>query len=134
MESLVQQKLIRERHILHYGMFRNGSSLKNPNFPSSDVEDMMSESLNLSIFNKSFAKELNGQQIVAKDLLSGDRIVERIERYLKNNSIQLRPSGGFNHYRVANYLASNPVAPSKINKNTLNSFENLFKRVNELIE
>lgn len=134
LESLVQQKLIRERYILHYGMFRNGSSPKNPIFLSSDVEDMMSESLYLSIFNKSFAKELKKQQITASDLPNGDRIVERIERYLKNNSIQLRPSGGFNHYRIANYLASNPVAPSKIDKNTLNSFENLFKRVNELIE
>jgi hypothetical protein len=134
LESLIQHKLIRERSILHYAIFRSGSSPKNPNFPSSDVEDMMSEAFYLSIFNKSFTKELNAQQIAATDLPSGDRIVERIERYLKSNNIQLRPSGGFNHYRVANYLASNPVVPSKVDKNTLNSFEQLFKRVNELFE
>lgn len=134
LESLIQQKLIRERSILHYAMFRSGSSPKNTNFPSSDVEDMMSEAFYLSIFNKSFTKELNAQQITATDLPNGDRILERLERYLKSNSIQLRPSGGFNHYRVANYLASSPVAPSKIDKNTLNSFEQLFKRVNELFE
>ena len=134
LESLVQQKLIRDRNVLHYAIFRSGYSLKSTKFISSDVEDMMSENFYLSIFNKCFTKELTGQQIAVKDLPSGDRIVERLERYLKNNNIQLRPSSGFNHYRVANYLVSNPVAPSKVDKNTLNSFEQLFKRVNELFD
>ncbi len=133
-ESLVQQKLIRDRNVIHYAMFRNGYSPKNPSFPSSDVEDMMSEAFYISIFNSSFTKELNGLQITANDLPSGDRIVERLERYLRNKSIQLRPNGGFNHYRVANYLASNPVTPHQVNKDTLDSFEHLFKRVNELFD
>lgn len=134
LESLVQQKLIRERNILHYAMFRNGSSPKNTNFLGSDVEDMMSDNFYLSTFNKSFSDKLNGLQITIKDLPNGDRIVEKIERYLKTNGIQLRPSGGFNHYTVANYLASNPVVPSKVDKTTISTFEQLFKQVNELLE
>jgi predicted ATP-dependent endonuclease of OLD family len=134
LKSLIEQKLIRDRYVLHYGMFRNGSSPKNASFQSSDVEDMMSENFYLSIFNKSHNKELTSKQITSADLPNGDRVVERLERYLKDNGIQLRPSGGFNHYKVANYLASNPVSPSKVDKNTLNSFEQLFKRVNELFD
>lgn len=134
LESLVQQKLIRDRHILHYGMFRSGSSPNSTNFISSDVEDMMSENFYLSIFNKSFTKELNGHNVTPADLPSGHRIIERLGRYLKTENIQLRPSGGFNHYRVANFLASKPVAPSRIEKNIINSFEQLFKRVNTLFE
>lgn len=134
LKSLIEQKLIIDRYVLHYGMFRNGSSPKNASFQSSDVEDMMSENFYLSIFNKSYNKELTSRQITSADLPNGDRVVERLERYLKDNGIQLRPSGGFNHYKVANYLASNPVSPNKVDKNTLNSFEQLFKKVNELFD
>lgn len=134
LEELIKQKLIKQRSLLNYAMFRNGVSAKNTVLQSSDVEDMMSEKFYLSIFNKAHNKELASKQITSVDLPNGDRVVDRLERYLKDNGVQLRPSGGFNHYKVANYLASNPVTSSKIDKTTFNSFEQLFKKVNELFD
>jgi hypothetical protein len=73
---------------------------------------------------------LNATKIKESNLPSGDRMVNPITRYLEDNSILLRPNGGFNHYLVASYLASNP--PAKVDTETLNRFENLFQAVNAL--
>jgi hypothetical protein len=97
---------------------------------SSDVEDMISPETYLKIFNAAFKKQLNGREIKESDLPEGDRIVKRISRYLEDNSIQVRPSGGFNHYSVASHLASNP--PAKVDAETLSRFEKLFEALNAL--
>lgn len=132
LQTLVHQKLIRDRQILHYGMFRKTGS--SSSYPGADVEDLMSESFYLPLFNKAYKKELAGNEIKVKDLPPGERIVERLGRYLDSNSIQLLTNGGFNHYRVANYLASHPVAPSKISAGTLKAFEDLFRKINSLFD
>jgi len=49
---------------------------------------------------------------------------------LAETGVQLRPSGGFNHYTVASYLAGNPLAIFDVG--TLNRFERVFKAVNAL--
>jgi hypothetical protein len=66
------------------------------------------------------------------DLPTGDRIIDRIERYLKTKNIQVRPSGGFNHYVVASQFASDP--PLSLDSMTLQRFEALFQTVNGLFE
>lgn len=139
LESLVREKLIRDRHVLHYGMFRNAVTVSgrakksdSESIISSDIEDMISPNLYLKLFNGAYKKELSGKEIKEIDLPPGDRIVERIGRFLKSNSIQLKQSGGYNHYLVANYLASNPIAPSRVDTQTLSRFEKLFEAVNPL--
>lgn len=147
LESMVRERLIRDRQLLNYGMFREDGSptpkkaaARGGAKPAeeaggdgtpraTDVEDLMSPDLYLSLFNGAFAKQLAGRQVTEANLPKGDRIVERLERYLKAEGITLRPSGGFNHYTPASYLASNPMAPDEA---TLERFERLFKAVNAL--
>jgi AAA ATPase domain len=136
LESLVKQNMIRERQVLNYGMFRNpmgkakGAAKPPPSTASADVEDLISLPLYLSMFHAAFEKRLGGVEIKESDLPPGDRIVDRINRHLDANGISLRPSGGFNHYAVANFLASNP--PKAVDKETLSRFETLFAAVNSL--
>lgn len=134
LETLVREKLIREKHILNYAMFRQAktSTAKagNNSLISSDVEDMISPDSYLKIFTASYKKQLGATVITEKDLPQRERIVNRIEQYLKDNVIQIRPSGGFNHYLVASHLASNP--PARVDADTLTRFENLFEKVNNL--
>lgn len=134
--ALVRDKVIAQRAILTYGEFRGsmakpvGKSAQPQQPKASDVEDLFSVTFYLSLFNGSFQPGLGSQNIVEKDLLAGDRIVERINRYLSQEQISLRPSGGFNHYAVAAHLARNP--PKRVDKETLDNFESLFKAVNQL--
>jgi hypothetical protein len=53
-----------------------------------------------------------------------------LEDYLAAKGISLRPSGGFNHYTVASYFASNP--PTKPDTTALDRFEAMFKAINAL--
>ena len=97
----------------------------------SDIEDLLSTKTYIDYFNKTFEKQLT-DKIKISDLPNGTRIVERINRYLKEKNITLRPSGGFNHYLVASTFGSNP--PKTIDENTLSNFESLFKDINSILE
>lgn len=130
-ESLVHEKIIEERKILTYGMFRSGAKQKTNPVPS-DVEDLITPSAYLKLFSATYKQDLNGVTIPVSALPPGDRIVRRIEDYLKANTIQLRPSGGFSHYRVANQLAANPSAMGKPDASSLDRFEEVLKAVNAL--
>ena len=61
----------------------------------------------------------------------GDRIVDRLNRYLDSNEIHIRPSGGFNHYLVALQFAKTP--PATLDAPAFAKFEELFKTVNMLL-
>lgn len=131
LESVVRSKLIHDRQILNYGSYRGiakggkgGSATQ-----ATDVEDLFTEGEYLALFNLSFAKQLGGVEVTESDLPKGDRIIERLERYIAAQGIAIRPSGGFNHYTPATYLASNPRS---VDPKTLDRFEDLFKAVNSL--
>lgn len=133
LETLVREKLINKKQILNYAQFRQAKpSAKNTTLLSSDVEDMISPETYLKFFNAAYKKQLGSVVITEKDLPVGDRIVKRIEQYLKSNGIEVRPSGGFNHYLVASHLASNP--PAKVDVSTLSRFGQLFESVNSLFK
>ena len=131
LEALVREKIIRERQVLNYAMFRTSSSHA-PTSKSSDVEDMISSEAYLKLFNATFENTLGGREISVSDLPPGDRIVDQIGRYLNANTIQLRPTGGYNHYLVANYLASHPLFSQEIDCGTLDRFDRLFQTINRL--
>jgi len=127
--DLMKQKMISPKALLNASQFRDLKNIGTTGKPT-DTEDLFDPAFYLKQFNRVFAKPLNGTTILEADLPSGDRIVPRLERYLEKKGIQIRPSGGFNHYAVASHFASNP--PTKLNNDTLNRFEALFKTVNAL--
>lgn len=127
--NLIQQKIIKDKQITNYAQFRDPTSLK-----PSDVEDMMGENLYLNVFNATYSTQLNGATITAKDLPKGDRMTERIGACLASKKINLRPTGGYNHYLVASHLAANPLPKKSIDKDTLSRFEEMFKVVNSLLK
>jgi predicted ATPase len=128
LSDLVREKMISKRAILNAAQFRD---LHSPGVAvrPGDLEDLFPPGLYLQCFNNVYAKKLQGA--IDRSLLPvGDRVVQRIERYLEANRIALRPSGGFNHYLVAAELARNP--PAEFDADTLKRFEGLFKAINEL--
>lgn len=133
-ESLVHEKIIEQKRILTYAMFRSGSRSAKSGTPlaATDVEDLITPSAYIKLFNATYNRELNGTTVMESVLPPGDRIVNRIERYLKDNGLRLRPSGGFSHYRVANHLVSSPSSLGKPDTKSLERFEHVIQSVNAL--
>jgi predicted ATP-dependent endonuclease of OLD family len=139
-EELVQQKIIHAKQVLNFGMFRDPTTdskpkgkkaaATSPNQIHTDIEDLITVPLYLTLFNGAFKKQLGSTIVKDSELPPGTRILDRLERYLTANSITLRKSGGFNHYAVANYLVSNP--PNSVDDETLRRFEAIFQAVNEI--
>lgn len=129
LESLVKARIIKDKQITNYAQFRDPANLV-----PSDVEDMLDEQVYLDLFNATFSKELGGKSVAPKDLPKGDRVVVKIEKWLAAQKISLRPSGGFNHYLVASYLATNPLAKKSVSSAMLERFESMFKAVNALLK
>jgi predicted ATP-dependent endonuclease of OLD family len=130
LQEIVKEKVIHPKAILNASQFRNLEKL-GIDRQASDTEDLFEPAFYLDCFNKAFSKLLNGVVISESELPERDRIIDRIECYLKDQKIKLRPSGGFNHYAVASYFASNP--PTSLDDNTLSRFEALFKAVNKVL-
>jgi predicted ATP-dependent endonuclease of OLD family len=126
--DLVKDKLISAKAVLNASQFREAGK---PNWSgrSSDIEDLFDEEFYLAKFNETFAEKI-GKKLNLADLPAGDRIIERLERLLKTKAIQLRPSGGFNHYLVALTFTAKP--PETLDQGTYDRFESLFKTVNSL--
>lgn len=125
LEEMTKKKIVHPKVIKHTSMYT-----ENKDEPS-DIEDLLSTKIYIDYFNKTFEKSLP-EKIKITDLPPGSRIVERLNRYLKNRNISLRPSGGFNHYLVASTFGANP--PKTIDDKTLSHFENLFKDINEVLD
>lgn len=131
LESLIHQKLVQKKAVFNVSQFRDLKTLGQDTIPS-DIEDLFTIKTYLACFNKAFAKQLSGTVIDEKDLPSGDRIVQRIEQFLKARNIELRPSGGFNHYTVAATFTTTPAA--KVDSATKLRFAALFKAVNNYLQ
>jgi hypothetical protein len=124
LDSLIREKIIKDKQVMNYAQFRDPAKLK-----PSDVEDMLGVDLYLNLFNAAYSKELKGKPLTLKDLPAGDRMTQRIEKYLLAKKLSLRPSGGYNHYLVASHLAANPVPKKAVDAATLDRFEALFQAV-----
>ena len=127
--DLVKEKVIAAKAILNVSEFRDVAHLGRTS-GAADIEDLLSPSLYLKHFKAVFEPTLKGKVPTEKALPRGRRIVERIERWLEREKLQTRPSGGFNHLRVASHFASQP--PTKLDDRTTQRFEALFVRVNGL--
>jgi predicted ATPase len=127
--EIVRQKMISPKAVLNASQFRDVGKI-GVSGNATDIEDLFGPALYLDCFNRVFVKQLNGTVVSETDLPPGDRIVERIERYLNTKDIRLRPSGGFNHHTVAAYFAIHP--PASLEVEVLERFEQLFSAVNDL--
>lgn len=134
-DSLIKDKIIKSRQVLHYAMFRDPKKVQTTApFDSTDVEDLISPTLYLKLFHAAYSKELGGASFTEAQLPPRERMVERINAHLQAQGIQLRQSGGFNHYLIANHMASTPSLTSKTDRATLDRFENLFRQINRLFD
>lgn len=126
--DLVRDKMISNKAVLNTAQFRD---LHSPGVAArpGDLEDLFPPGVYIEYFNKVYSKALQGG-IDRSTMPVGDRVVDRIERFLILNDISLRPGGGFNHYLVASELATNP--PREFDEDTLKRFEAMFKAINEL--
>ncbi|MBR0982378.1 AAA family ATPase [Bradyrhizobium liaoningense] len=127
--DVMREKLIASKSVLDASQFRDLAKLGVSTKPS-DTEDLFETTTYLHYFNEAFKAQLN-TPIKETKLPKGDRIVERIERYLETNSITLRPSGGYNHYTPASAFARDPTT---MDANSLSRFEALFRKLNALFE
>jgi predicted ATP-dependent endonuclease of OLD family len=128
--ELVRERIVAPKSLLNASQFRDLSAIGKDGI-ASDTEDLFDEEFYVGQFNETFKKELGGKQIKLGDLPPGSRIVDRLERHLASAGIQIRPSGGFNHYRVASHFSMNP--PKKFNDDTINRFAAFFDKVNTLL-
>ncbi len=128
--DLVKEKIVLPKALLNASQFRDLTKIGKNGVPS-DTEDLFPPAFYVDQFNKTFVKEMSGKTIGEADLPAGDRIVERLERHIKSRSINIRPSGGFNHHAVASYIAVNGA--TSIDDETMARFEVLFVSVNSLL-
>lgn len=128
-DYLVKEKIIKEKFILNYAMYR---FVDNEHLIDTDVEDFLANDMYVELFNKTFAKRLGGQLVVTSDLPQGNRIIVRLNRWLDSRGISLRTGGGFNHYAVASFLTTHPVEVGAIEKETLERFEKMFTGINKM--
>jgi hypothetical protein len=142
--SLVKLKMIDEKSVLTYADFRTvaaakkgkgaGSSspsrlpLTDPH-PATDIEDLLPVPVYLALFNTAFAARLGTDSVSESDLAAGDRILDRLTKWLAAEGIVLRKGGGFNHFTVASAFASKPPV---IDDATLDRFQVLIETVNGL--
>ncbi|OAT32960.1 hypothetical protein M975_1399 [Buttiauxella brennerae ATCC 51605] len=131
LESLIQQKLLKKKSVFNFSQFRDLNMIGKDSIPT-DVEDLLDPEFYLNIFCDVYKKELSGSKIEYKDLPAGDRIVQRIEKYLAVNSIKIRPSGGYNHYAVAAAFATHDH--DNISENTIKIFTEVFREVNNSLK
>lgn len=131
LDDLVHRRIVDSRVILNASQFRDIKNIGKSSL-ATDTEDLLSPTLYLDCFNKVFVKQLSGTVIDESILPPGDRIICRIEQYLKTAGIQIRPSGGFNHYTVALQFSSQP--PKKLDNETQKRFEALFVAINTAFE
>lgn len=129
LDDLVKQKLLAAKSVLNVSQFRDLANL-NQNTIASDIEDLFDPAMYLDYFNKAFSKQLSGTVVVESDLGPGHRIVVRLEKYLTDQAIKLRPSGGFNHYAVAAAFAAAP--PASLSDDTKARFSAMFEALNKL--
>jgi hypothetical protein len=127
--ELVREKIIAANLVVDPSMFRDPATAGKTTGTASDIEDLFDEDEYIDMFNKTF--DNLPKQVAVADLIPGARIVARINEWLDRNSIKTRPSGGFNHYLVAQRFAS--TYSGSVRQASLQRFRDLFARVNTLL-
>lgn len=121
-ENLYKKKLLAKKNVRTFADFTGTKE--------ADIEDMFDRQFYLDLVNAEYANELQ-KPIKLADLGQHPRILVNIDEHLKANPLK---AGGFNHYRPARYFAENIAALGpKLDKATLDRFEDAFKQLNSLL-
>lgn len=131
LDSLVQQKLLNKKQVFNFSQFRDLANIGD-NTTASDLEDLLDVPTYLDFFNEAFAKELKGTTITEPALPQGDRIVQRLEKYLAAEGVKVRQSPGYNHYAVAAAFTS--AVPERVEEEVIQRFSALFDAVNAALK
>ena len=125
--ALVRDKLIGQKFVFSAAQFRD---LHNPGIAArpGDLEDLLPPDLYVQCFNRVYARQLGSEGIDRTKMPPGDRIVERIERYLEWKRVSVRPGGGFSQYLIASEFARNP--PAELDVDTQKRLDALFSAIN----
>ena len=116
LDRLTAQKIIRSQKIVTFDAFVSGNK--------ADVEDLFELDEYLLLFNEAFHEHTD---ISESDL---DATLERIVVRIADKMGRPR----FNHYRPANLLAQKGLAAKDIAAETLNRFQSVFEKVNQLFD
>ncbi|MCD4812391.1 AAA family ATPase [bacterium] len=115
-DDLIKIKIIKDRNVRYFDEFIKTSNDK------ADIEDLFEKSEYLDMFNKAF---IEFEDFVVTDLDGKlPNILQQINKLISKNH--------FNHYRPANQMAKMSVDSKYFSKNTLNRFEDMFKKINKL--
>lgn len=129
LDSLVRQKLLSKKALFNASQFRDITKI-GENTKATDTEDLFEPDLYLKYFNAAFSVQLGKTSIKESDLPPGDRIVDRLERYIADKGLSLRPSGGFNHYVVAAQFGKEPPPAKSVHADTIGRFKAMFAVIN----
>lgn len=94
-----------------------------------DIEDLFDPAYYLAIVNAAYKHDLRGE-IKLPDLKGGERIVPRLEHYFEAQGI----GKAFGHAFVAEYFARHTSDFAKPDAKTLSRFEELFGRLNKILD
>ena len=111
LKDLKDQSIVTDKRIIFY------SDITGSNY--SDVEDMFDRNDYLNLYNSAF-----GKNIKLEDIEGEEAIVKALEKI---------EGGRFNHYLPANQFAK-CASEFKISETTLNRFESLFTKINEMLK
>ena len=127
--DLVKAKMIPAKAVLNASQFRDLTQVGVTGRPT-DIEDLLPVPIYLEYFNLAFAAKLGATKAEEAALPAGDRIIDRLNRWLIDKGIALQADGGFNHYTVGYRFAASP--PTSLDDDSLERFEALFRAVNAL--
>jgi predicted ATP-dependent endonuclease of OLD family len=122
-ENLYKQQLMQQSHVMTYADFTKTKE--------ADVEDMFDPQFYIELVNDAYKDDLQVPLVLA-NLPPHTRVVVRIEEHLKASPMK----GGvvFNHFRPASHFARHiDVWGPKLDKATLDRFEEAFKTLNALL-
>lgn len=110
LNNMVSKKIIRESNILFYHDILNSEY--------ADIEDLFKKEDYINLYNGAFKSEVDANKMDKGSIL---------------NQLKKLNNADFNHYVPANYFAVN-VSNTKLSDETLDNFENLFKKINRLMK
>jgi len=120
-ENLYKRNLLERRNVLTFANFTGTRE--------ADIEDMFDAQFYLDVVNAEYEAQLS-KPIELKDLKPHPRIVVRIAEYLASNPLT---AGSFSLHRSARCFAKNiETLSARIDKATLDRFEEAFKKLNDL--
>lgn len=116
LEKMIREKIIHKTRVQFYHNFIDNLEVAN-------TEDVFSVSDYLKLFNATFS---DYDDLKIESFQKDEDIIKQI-----NNFLGIKR---FNHYRPSNYLVNKGIDDSTFDETTINRFESLFIKINDLFK